>query len=704
MRARSFVLVAVAALAVGCAGREQAVRAAIARGDDYLRAGRASAAVIEYKNAIKKQPTSAEAYRKLGDAYAMQVRAEEAYRAYCSAVDLNPADGHSRVEAGRLLLSAGRFSEALVRAEQTLERDEQNVDAQVLAGRALAKMHRFDEAVAQIEAAIAIDHQPAAYAALGDARLEADDRAGAEAAFREGVSRSPQSVDAHVAFAQFLIASDRPADAEAELKRAVGADPRSEVANRALASFYVNSGRDAAAEPYLRAAAEQPNQKLRSTLALADYYLSIERYDTARRLLEPVTSGPMASDAKVRLAAVAFRTGHAADARRKLDAVMKKRPTAEAWTLDAQMLQAEKKTDAALASARAAVQMDPSAVVAQYIVGSIELERRHYAAAEDAFEVVMRNRRWTAAGSLQLARTKLAAGRASEAVMFAESAGDDFNARLTLARALVADGQEARARAELHRIEAAQPTRPEPAVLLASLALGDGDVADARAHVARALTLAPDGSDALVLAARTAIEAGDTAAGERYLTRAAAIDPSSFDAHAMLADIYVNRGDTARATATLEQYVSRHGDEAAARTALGIVLEAAKRPDKARAAYEQALAIDPAEPVASNNLARIYANDDARLQQAIELAQTAAARLPDDPDAHDTLGWIAFKTRRLSLAASELERAVALNGRNTMYQSHLREVRTAIDEAAKAAKADAARAEAEAARLRRSEQ
>jgi len=241
-------------------------------------------------------------------------------------------------------------------------------------------------------------------------------------------------------------------------------------------------------------------------------------------------------------------------------------------------------------------------------------------------------------------------------------------------------------------------------VLLGSLALGDGDVADARAHVARALTLAPNGSDALLLAARTALEAGDNTSAERHLTHAVAIDPASFDAHAMLADLYVNRGDTARATTTLEQYVARHGDEAAARTALGLVYDAAKRPAQARSAYEQALAIDPAEPVASNNLARIYSSDDGRLQQAIELAQTAAARLPDDPDAHDTLGWIAFKARRLSLAASELERAVALNARNATYQGHLREVRGAIDEAAKAAKAEQARADAETARLRKSEQ
>ena len=171
----------------------------------------------------------------------------------------------------------------------------------------------------------------------------------------------------------------------------------------------------------------------------------------------------------------------------------------------------------------------------------------------------------------------------------------------------------------------------------------------------------------------------DTATAEQYLTRSIARDPVSFESHAMLARLYAERGDLERARATLEQFAASHADAAAPRTAIGIVLEAAGRPAEARSRYEEAVTLDPNEPIASNNLARLYAADEGRLDRALELARKAVDRLPNDPDVHDTLGWVAFRAGRLKLAAAELEAAVALNGQEPTYRDHLQQVRRAIE-------------------------
>jgi len=694
MRSRFLVLAAII-VAAGCGDRERAARAAVVRGDDYLHSGRIAAAVIEYRNAVKQRPRWADAYSKLGDAYNAESESEEAYRAYSSAIDLDANAVHARVEAARLLLGAGRYSEALMRSEEVLERNEPQTAAAVISARALAEMNRTDEALVRLQTTIGIDPAAEAYAALGDVRLARGEPEAAEKAFRAGVQRAPTSVQAHIALARFLSTSGRAGEAENEYKAAVAVGTTSEAANRALASFYLGAARPRDAEPYLRAAAAQPNQQQRSTIALADYYLDAHRYDEARRVLEPVTSGPMAIDARVRLAAIAFRTGSLADAHKLLDRVLKKWPTAEAYTLNAQILQAENRTDEALAAAWEAVTLDPSAVVAQYIIGAIELDRGHYETAGTAFEAVMQERRWASAGALQMARVKLALGHPADAVALAETAGSDYDARLTLARSLIAAGQIARARVELQRLESMRPAAPQPVVLLGSLALTDGNLRDARAQAARALSLTPAGGDALILAARTSMAEADASSAERYLTRAVAGTTAPFDASAMLANLYAQRGDVARAQQILETYIAAHGDVAAPRTALGRLLQADNRPAEARAAYEQALALDPVEPVAANNLARLYVNEDAHVSRALELARTAASGLPNDASAHDTLGWIAFRAGQLSLAGAELERAVALSPREPLYKNHLRIIRIALDEAARAnaaAEAEAARA------------
>ena len=679
MSARSLLVIAPLLLLTGaCARTRQTAGEFVHRGDQQLAAGRYGAAAIEYRNAIKKEPASAEAHRKLADTYKEQGKLEDAYRSYANAIDLDAADVHSRVEAGRLLFGAGRFTEALVRAEQALERENENVDAQILAGRALTRLRRFDEALAQLNAAVDVDQRPAAYAALADARLAAGDPAGAEAAFRAGVNSAPQSVEAHVALARYYAAGGRHGDAEREFLQAVEIGPASEMANRAAAAFYLATGRGAAAEPFLRTAAGQPNQKLKSTLALADYYAAGRRYPEARAVLDPLTTGGSANAARVRLAAIELESGSPAAARRLLDGALKRRPTAEALAVNAQLLMREGKRDAALAAARGAINLDPRVASAHYIIGTIELDRGHLGPAERAFRDVLRQNRLTSEANLQLARTTLAAGRATEAIELASAAGPSIEARLTFARALMADGQDARARAALLRIGADHPTSPEPSIVLGSLELASGAVAQARAQAARALALAPDSADALRLAARAAIGSNDLAAAERYLTRATAAAPASFDSHAMLAQVYASRGDLDRARVMLEQFASAQPNAAAPRTALGMILEAAGRPAEARARYEQALALDPREPVASNNLARLYAADDSRIGQALELARNAAARLPGDADVHDTLGWAAFRAGRLSLAAAELERAVALNKSEPSYQSHLRDVRAEI--------------------------
>jgi tetratricopeptide (TPR) repeat protein len=363
-----------------------------------------------------------------------------------------------------------------------------------------------------------------------------------------------------------------------------------------------------------------------------------------------------------------------------LDGVMSKRPNAEAFALDARLRFAEGKYDDALRSARAALELDKRQTSAQYVIGTIEFSRGRYAEAEHAYRDILQQNPNAADAKLQLARTRLAAGHPGDAIELAAAAGPATPARLTYARALIADGQTDRARVELAALETSGESA-EAATLLGSLDLDRGDVSSARARAAHALALAPDSVDALLLSAKAALAADDSPAAEQYLKRAIARDPASFEPSAMLAQTYVARGDLEHARTTLEALVARNPQSAPARSALGLVLQDAGRARDARSAFEQAIALDPTEPLAAVNLARIYAGDEQKAESAIRLAEIASTKLPDDPEPHDALGWAYYKTGRLRSAAHELELAVSMNPREPLYRQRLDEVRRAITEA-----------------------
>jgi Flp pilus assembly protein TadD len=119
-----------------------------------------------------------------------------------------------------------------------------------------------------------------------------------------------------------------------------------------------------------------------------------------------------------------------------------------------------------------------------------------------------------------------------------------------------------------------------------------------------------------------------------------------------------------------------------------MVWQKAGRSTEARQAYETALALDPGQAIAANNLARLYAADTSMTETAIGLARVAVTRMPDEPEAHDTLGWAYYKGGQLRLAARELERAVALDPQEETYRSRLAEVRGAIVEEERRARRD----------------
>ena len=95
------------------------------------------------------------------------------------------------------------------------------------------------------------------------------------------------------------------------------------------------------------------------------------------------------------------------------------------------------------------------------------------------------------------------------------------------------------------------------------------------------------------------------------------------------------------------------------------------KPALAQQAYTHALAIDPNNGVADNNLASILTNDPQQLDKALVLAQRAKRVLPTVANVNDTLGWIYVNQNVYQLAIPLLQQAVSSDPNSTDFRVHL---------------------------------
>jgi tetratricopeptide (TPR) repeat protein len=123
-------------------------------GLDLTKVGRAAEAVVQFEQALARNPVSYEVHTNLGLALFHLGRIPEAISHYAAAARLNPGSATIQSNLGYALVVAGRPAEALVHFEQALQIDPDYPGAHNNAGYALAQLGRYAEARSQFEAAL----------------------------------------------------------------------------------------------------------------------------------------------------------------------------------------------------------------------------------------------------------------------------------------------------------------------------------------------------------------------------------------------------------------------------------------------------------------------------------------------------------------------------------------------------------------------
>ncbi len=681
-------------------------------GDGFFQKKQYANAILEYKQAGNIDQRDVAIHKKLAEAYVANEDAANAYREYLRIADLQPDDVRAQLTAGQILLLTGQYEDARGYANKVIAKDSSNVDAQILLGNALAGLHDLDAALSTIESAIQLHPGDASpYATLGALQLARGANKDAEAAFKNAVRLSPTSASAQLALANYYWSLNRRAEAEASLRKAFDLEPNNVIVNRALAMFLLTSGRADEGEKHLKLLVQIGGQARGPRLALADYYMGVRRYAEARALLNDVArEKDGVAAAKVRLASITRSEGHPQEAMALIDDVLKAQPTdLFALVVKGQFLLADQKPEEAVTLLRQAVLAYPRSIPAQFSLGVALSTLGDTDAAIQAFNEVLKLNPSASDAALQLGRLFLAAGRSNEAVQFARQAEDanpqSADAALLTLSALVSARQLSAADEKVRMILAAYPTLAAAHAQAGVFFLAKHDNARARAEFDRTLALDPRSIDALnglvsldlaerkpqaavarvnaalgtgtpsaallLVAARAHAATGNSARAEALLKQAIDADPKNFEAFVTLGQLYAEQHRLPEAEAEFSKLADARPKSVSARTMLGIVMQLENKMDAAKAAYEKAVSIDSSAAVAANNLAFMLVEQSGNLDQALQLAQAAKVRMPDDPDVNDTLGWVYCKRNLPSLAIAPLKAAVAKNPKHYLYQYHL---------------------------------
>ena len=115
--------------------------------EKYMAAGEFGKAVIEYKNALKIEPRSAELQYTLAQAYVANGQLHEGFLSASKAVELDPDYVPARIAQGKLYLAANHADEAMKNAQAVLAKNPDNTDAQMLLADAYAGKKNLPEAI-----------------------------------------------------------------------------------------------------------------------------------------------------------------------------------------------------------------------------------------------------------------------------------------------------------------------------------------------------------------------------------------------------------------------------------------------------------------------------------------------------------------------------------------------------------------------------
>jgi len=690
------------ALLTGC-NRDPNVRKQkfLESGNRYRDKGKFREAAIQYANAIQVDPRFAEAHYQLGETYLKLKDYNRAYQELSRTVDLTPDNYPAHVELADLLIAARDLKQAQSHLDILRQKQPNSPDTHLAWANLYAAQDNLGSALQEMQKAIAADpSRPDSYLSLALLQLRAKLPDQAEINFKKAAEIGPRNMNAQLALGGFYQSRNRMPEAEQQFKHAIGVDPTDPAPRAAYVRLLVAEGKRQDVEPFLRQTKSDIPDNSEGYRMLGDFYFANGELDKATSEYS-ILYGEHPKDLQVKknYVQLLILKNRLDEATKLNNEVLKANPKdVDALDYRGQIQLQQSDAAAAVDSLQQALKNDSNNAVVHYHLGrAFDLQHNEQQAESEWREAVGLRPDLTdaqrALATLELRRGDFDAlsRTVQQIISAAPTAPDGY-----LLRALAKMNRQRFSDAEQDMRKAAEvaPSSPAPYVQMGNLHQLQKQYADALKFYQQALDKDSGSTEALqgmmntyiamkqldqaIAAARAQIakspnsgfydllgtalfQKKDFSGADGAFRKAVDLDKNNSDALLKLAQTQAAEGSASQALATYQQSIKDHPREISFYILAGMLYESQNNFDRARAMYQQALNIQPDNPLASNNLAYLMLQQGGNVDVAMAMAQTARRGMPDSPQAADTLGWAYFQKGVYRSAIDMFQESLRLN-------------------------------------------
>lgn len=680
-------------------------------GNKYFERGKYREAALEYQNAIQIDNRYADAHYQLALCYLRESIWNGAYQELSRTVELQPTNTKAELELGGLLLAAKQFNQAQFWAQTVLGHDANSADAHVLLANADAALENIDESLQEMQKAIEIaPDQPRSYLNLAILQLDAKDASAAEQNFQKAISLDSKSITPRLALGNFYRSRKRWPEAEQQFRDAIQLAPKNPTPYAALATLLENEGKRADTEQLLMQAKQAMPDVPEGYRLLGDFYFALNDLPRATAEYASLFQRHPRDERVEKNYVQLLILSKQLDAATKLnEPFLKNHPNdADSLILRGQILNAQGRPTEALQSFEAALQQDPQNPTAHYNLGITLASTGDTLRATSELQSAVKLRPnmvqayrilgllATRSGDVELLRQSADGFISAQPslpdgyLMRAASnlAKDPAAAQADLQKVMSIAPQDSRGYAGMAQLLAHRkryvdanklfeqaltknPRDSQAMTGLTQLLMLQKEPAQAAARVRQQIERAPDDPDFYLLLGEVEMAQKDYKAAEQFLGKALELNPKNVDGVLALAAAQNSLGAVDEAITSYERAIQHNPRDIRAYILLGGLEESHGQWQEAQQYYQKVLDVEPANPVAANNLAYLLLEHGGNADLALSLAQTARRGLPDKPGTADTLAWAYIHKGAYALAIDLLENAVKAEPANSTYHYHL---------------------------------